>query len=250
MLQSLIIDDEPDARTVLSLLLTHYCPDVKILGTSDTIVCAAQKIKQLKPNLLFLDVEIRGATAFDLLKQFDNPDFKVIFITGYDCYALNAIKFSALDYLLKPIDHEELMGAVQKARQQLAYEQRSDNLLNLYDTLKTPSSKKNRIAVATQLGLELVPVKDIIHCEASGGYTILHLKNQKRILSSKDLKHFTELLKDYDFYRIHDAHLIAYTHISKVLNEDGGVVLTDDGIKIPIARRRKNDFMAWVNSFM
>jgi two-component system LytT family response regulator len=140
----------------------------------------------------------------------------------------------------------ELVNAVQKAQMQVEYEQHLDNLKNLFETLKNPRDKKNKIAVATQPGLELVPVEDIIRCEASGGYTVLHLKNKKHIVSSKDLKSFNELLEDYDFYRVHDSHLIAYSHICKVLNEDGGVVLTNDNSKIPISRRRKNDFQAWL----
>ena len=158
--------------------------------------------------------------------------------------------FLLLDYLLKPINDVELVNAVQKAHLQLEYEHRVDNLLNLFETLKNPKDKKNKIAVATQPGLELIPVEDIIRCEASGGYTILHLKNKKNIISSKDLKSFSELLEDYDFYRIHDAHLIAYSHISKILNEDGGIVLTTDGVKIPISRRRKNDFQVWLKGFV
>ena len=250
MLNALIIDDEQSARNALAILLTTYCSDITVLGTADSVAVGAQKILTLKPNLLFLDVEMRGETGFDLLQKFSNPNFKVIFVTGHDQYALNAIKFSALDYLLKPINDVELVNAVQKARLQLEYEHRVDNLLNLFDTLKNPKDKKNKIAVATQPGLELIPVEDIIRCEASGGYTILHLKNKKHIISSKDLKSFSELLEDYDFYRIHDAHLIAYSHISKILNEDGGVVLTTDGIKIPISRRRKNDFQAWLKGFL
>ena len=250
MLKILIVDDEPSARNALSSLLTHYCPDAKIMGIADSVAEGAHKVLQLKPNLLFLDVEMRGETGFDLLQQFKNPNFKVIFVTGHNQYALNAIKFSALDYLLKPINDVELVNAVQKARLQLEYQTRMDNILNLFDTLKNPRDKKNKIAVATQPGLELIPVEDIIRCEASGGYTILHLKQQKHIISSKDLKHFSELLEDYDFYRIHDAHLISYAHISKVLNEDGGVVLTDNGIKIPISRRRKNDFLVWLKGFL
>ena len=249
MLKALIIDDEQSARDALSILLTNYCPDVTILGSADSVATGARNILTLKPNLLFLDVEMRGETGFDLLQQFNNPSFKVIFVTGHNQYALNAIKFSALDYLLKPINDVELVNAVQKARLQLEYSHRMDNLINLFDTLKNPRDKKNKIAVATQPGLELIPVEDIIRCEASGGYTILHLKNKKPIISSKDLKNFNELLEDYDFYRIHDSHLIAYSHISKVLNEDGGVVLTTDGIKIPISRRRKNDFQVWLKGF-
>lgn len=250
MLKALIIDDEHSAKDALSMLLKNYCPDVTILGTADSVTTGSHKILNLKPNLLFLDVEMRGETGFDLLQKFSNPNFKVIFVTGHNEYALNAIKFSALDYLLKPINDVELVNAVQKARLQLEYEHRMDNLINLFDTLKHPRDKKNKIAVATQPGLELIPVEDIIRCEASGGYTILHLKNAKNIISSKDLKSFNELLEDYDFYRIHDSHLISYAHISKVLNEDGGVVLTNDGHKIPISRRRKNDFQVWVKGFL
>lgn len=250
ILKALIIDDEQSARDALSILLTNYCLDVTILGTADDVPTGSQMILNLKPDLLFLDIEMRGVTGFDLLQQFKNPYFKVIFVTGHNQYALNAIKFSALDYLLKPINAVELVNAVQKAKLQIEYEHRVDNLLNLFETLKNPKDKKNKIAVVSQPGIELIPVEDIIRCEASGGYTVLHLRNNKKIISSKDLKSFAELLEDYDFFRIHDSHLISYAHISKVLTEDGGVVLTSDGNKIPISRRRKNEFQDWLKGFM
>ena len=250
MLNALIIDDEQNVKTVLTKSLAKYCPDVRILATADSVTMAAQKIVLLKPNLLFLNVQMPDKMGFDLLQNFENPSFKVIFVANDNQYALKAFKYAALDYLLKPIDDIELVRAVQKAKLQLAYEDRINTFIHLFDTLKVPKDRKTKIGVATQIGLELIRVEDIISCEAASGYTILHLKNNKQLISSKDLKHFSQVLKGYDFHRVHESHLVAYAFISKVLNEDGGMVLTTDGVKIPISRRHKNDFNVWLKGFL
>lgn len=246
MIKALIIDDEPNAREILGKLLGAYCPEVEIVGMAGTVSDGFMMIQQLKPELLFLDIEMQGETGFDLVQRFQNPLFKVVFVTAYDQYALKAIKFSALDYLMKPVNDVELVNAVQKAKQYIQSTTHLDNLQNLISTLKNPFDKKNKIAISTQIGIEMVEIDTIIRCEASGSYTTLYLKDQRPIVSSRDLKSFQELLEDYNFFRVHDSHLIAYYHINKVLNEDGGVVITSSNERIPISRRRKSDFQDWL----
>jgi two-component system, LytTR family, response regulator len=248
MIKALIIDDEPNAREILGKLLGAYCPDVEVIGMAGTVPDGFMMIQQLKPELIFLDVEMQGETGFDLVQRFQDPPFKVIFVTAYDQYALKAIKFSALDYLMKPVKEVELVNAIQKAKQYIQGKTNLDNLQNLITTLKHPFDKKNKIAISTQIGIEMVEIDSIIRCEASGSYTTLYLKDQRPIVSSRDLKNFQELLEDYKFFRVHDSHLIAYHHILKVLNEDGGVVVTSSSERIPISRRRKTDFQDWLKS--
>jgi two-component system, LytTR family, response regulator len=248
MLTTILIDDESHARESLSKMLSLNCPDVLMLDTASSADEAFLKINKLKPDLLFLDVEMPNGTGFDLLTRFPKPSFKVIFVTGFDQYALNAIKFSALDYLLKPINAKELVEAVDKATNQLSNKNDLGDLKNLLSTLQNPRSRKNKLAVPTQQGLEMIEIQEIIRCEAANGYTIIHVQDGKPLLSSRDLKTYQELLEDYDFFRIHDSHLIAHFHVQKVLNEDGGTVVLSNEIKLPIARRRKSDFMDWLKT--
>ncbi len=248
MFKTLIIDDEAHARESLSKMLSLNCPDITILGTASSANEAFEKITKLKPDLIFLDVEMPNGTGFDLLTRFSKPTFKVIFVTGFDQYALNAIKFSALDYLLKPINAKELVEAVEKASNQLPNQNGLGDLKNLLSTLQNPRSRKNKLAVPTQQGLEMIEIQEIIRCEAANGYTIIHVQDGKPMLSSRDLKTYQELLEDYDFFRIHDSHLIAHFHVQKVLNEDGGVVVLTNEVKLPIARRRKSDFLDWLKA--
>lgn len=248
MLTTLLVDDESHARESLSKMISLHCPDILVLDTASSADEAFLKITKLKPDLIFLDVEMPNGTGFDLLTRFPKPTFKVIFVTGFDQYALNAIKFSALDYLLKPINAKELVEAVDKASNQLSNQNGLGDLKNLLSTLQNPRSRKNKLAVPTQQGLEMIEIQEIIHCEAANGYTIIHVQDGKPMLSSRDLKTYQELLEDYDFFRIHDSHLIAHFHVQKVLNEDGGVVVTSNDAKLPIARRRKSDFLEWLKA--
>jgi two-component system LytT family response regulator len=248
MFTTLIVDDEAHARESLSKMLSFNYPDIQVLGTASSADDAYEKIIKLNPDLLFLDIEMPNGTGFDLLTRFAKPTFKVIFVTGFDQYALNAIKFSALDYLLKPINAKELKEAVEKAISQLSNQKGLGDLKNLLSTLQNPRSRKNKLAIPTQQGLEMIEIQEIIRCEAANGYTIIHLQKDKPILSSRDLKTYQELLEDYDFFRIHDSHLIAHLHVQKVLNEDGGVVVMSNEIKLPIARRRKSDFLEWLKT--
>ncbi|MES2519743.1 MAG: LytTR family DNA-binding domain-containing protein [Bacteroidota bacterium] len=248
MFTTLIVDDEAHARESLSKMLSSNCPNVKILNTASSAEDAYEKILKFNPDLLFLDIEMPNGTGFDLLTRFTKPTFKVIFVTGFDQYALNAIKFSALDYLLKPINAQELKDAVEKASLQFSSQKGMGDLKNLITTLQNPRSRKNKLAVPTQQGLEMIEIQEIIRCEAANGYTIIHLQEGKPLLSSRDLKTYQELLEEYDFFRIHDSHLIAHFHVHKVLNEDGGVVVMSNDAKLPIARRRKSDFLEWLKT--
>jgi two-component system, LytTR family, response regulator len=245
---ALIIDDEAHAREGLETLLTLHCPAIQILGTASSSDEAFDRITKLNPDILFLDIEMPNGSGFDLLTRFPKPTFKVIFVTGFDQYALNAIKFSALDYLLKPVNAMELKEAVEKAIQQLSSHKGLGDLKNLLSTLQNPRNRKNKLAIPTQQGLEMIEIQEIIRCEAASGYTIIHVLDSKPLISSRDLKTYQELLDDYDFFRIHDSHLISHFHVQKVLNEDGGVVIMRNDIKLPIARRRKSDFLEWLKT--
>ncbi|MCU0324590.1 MAG: LytTR family DNA-binding domain-containing protein [Spirosomaceae bacterium] len=248
-LKAILVDDEPNAVDSLAILLNEFCKEIQIVGKANTLAEAQTQINETDPDIVFLDIEMPNGSGFDLLTLFPNPSFKVIFVTAYDRYAINAIKFSALDYLLKPVAVDDLKEAVAKAFSEIKDRGMFDNLKNLVQTLQNPRNRKNKITIPTQMGIELVEVESIIRCESARGFTILHLPKLKTIVSSRDLKSFQELLEEYDFYRVHDSHLVSYYHIERVLNKDGGVVLTSDNFEVPIARRRKNEFIEWLRNF-
>lgn len=248
-LRAVIVDDEFNAVEALAKSLIEHCPKVTVVGKAFSADEGYQQIVEQQPDLVFLDIQMPPSSGFDLLTRFPNPEFKVIFVTAFDYYALNAIKFSALDYLLKPVMPSDLREAVSKAFTQIKEKRLTDDLKNLLHNLQNPKNRKNKVSIPTQNGIELVEIKQIIRCEAVNGFTILHLDTNKQLVSSRDLKFYQEVLEEYDFYRIHDSHLVSYFHISKVLNSDGGVVLTTDNSQIPIARRRKTEFMDWLKNF-
>jgi two-component system, LytTR family, response regulator len=248
-LTAIVVDDEPNGVEALCQSLQYYCPEVELLGVAHNIIEAQDLITKHKPQVVFLDIEMPEGTGFDLLAQYKHPDFKVIFVTGYDHYALNAIKFSALDYLLKPVAPDDLQQAVSKAIAQVREQGILDNFQALLQNLKNPRNRSNRITIPTQRETEFVEVGNIIRCEAKSGITMIYLQNAKPIASARDLKIYQELLEDYGFFRVHDSHIISYHHIRKILNQDGGLVQTTDNAQIPIARRRKQDFMEWMNEF-
>jgi two-component system, LytTR family, response regulator len=248
-IQTILIDDEHNAVEALSKLLAEYCPQVEVIAKAHSADEAYLLIIKHQPDLIFLDIQMPSGSGFDLLTQFPNPDFKVIFATAFDFYALNAIKFSALDYLLKPIAPIDLKEAVAKATTQIKSKQLTDDLQNLINTLQNPRNRKNKINVSTQSGIELIEVNQIVRCEAVNGFTILHLENRKNLVSSRDLKFYNEVFDEYDFYRVHDSHLVSYHHIKKIANADGGIVLMSDTAKVPISRRRKSEFMDWLKNY-
>jgi two-component system, LytTR family, response regulator len=249
MIQALIIDDEPNAREVLNSMIRAYCPEVEVTGLAGNITDAYAMIQDLKPQLLFLDIEMQGETCFELIERFENPNFDVIFVTGYDNFVLKAIKFSALEYLLKPVNDVELINRVQKAMQKEEGYKLKDKLQNLITIIRNPYNKKNKIGIQTTQGIQMIEIDTIVRCEASGRYSILYLKDKRLIVTLKDLKSFQELLSDYGFYRIHDAHLISHTHIHKIVEGDEDVVITAHQERIPISRRRKKDFEEWLRRF-
>ncbi len=248
-IRTILIDDEQNAVEALHKLLTEYCPQIEVLEKLNSANEAYHAIISHQPDLIFLDIQMPSGSGFDLLARFPNPDFKVIFATAFDFYALNAIKFSALDYLLKPVAPNDLKEAVSKATIQIRSKQLTDDLQNLIHNLQNPRNRKNKVNISTQSGIELIEIDQIVRCEAVNGFTVLHLDNKKDLVSSRDLKFYQEVLEEYDFYRVHDSHLVSYFHIKRINNNDGGVVLTSDNTQVPISRRRKPEFMDWLKKY-
>lgn len=245
MIRAIIVDDEQHCIIRLSEMLTNYCPrQIELVATCDNADDAIAAIKSLKPDLLFLDVELQETTGMDLLRQFPQIDFEVIFTTAYEKYAIQAFKFNAIDYLLKPIDADELTMAVGKFDKIL--DQRGLNnklevlLQNFYN--KT-SSQTKKITVPSGNELLFLEVNQITRCEADVNYTTIYLKDKRKIMVAKTLKDFDDLLTEYGFFRIHNSHLININYIHSYQKGKGGYVVLTDGTNLEVSTRRKELFL-------
>nr|WP_233167051.1 LytTR family DNA-binding domain-containing protein [Pedobacter sp. ASV2] len=246
MITAILVDDEPINNSNLKALLLRHCQQMDIIATANTADEALNQIFSLKPDVVFLDIEMPDKNGFDLLKSIENPQFAVVFVTAYDAYGIMAIKFSALDYLLKPINIEELKHTVVKIEQSVAAKKqnlRLENLLNLLD--KKNPDQNQKIALPTQKETYLVPIKEIVRCESSNNYTTFFLTNGTEHLISRPLYEYDEWLTPYGFIRCHQSHLINKKHVKSILNEDSGYLIMDFRTKkIPIAKQRKAQVLA------
>lgn len=237
-LKAIIVDDERHARENLSGMLAEYCPDIKVIGEAADPVTAEKLIIDLNPDLLFLDIRLSSSTGFDLLAKIERRNFGVIFVTAYDNYAIKAIKFSAVDYIMKPIDPAELKMAVKKYARKLEVDKKSVQLELLIENLSKERAF-NRLGVHTEDRVEMLVVKRIIRMQGESNYTKIFLDNGKAILVSKTLVEFEDLLNDLGFLRVHKTHLVNVFHI-KSLKRNGDIKLVLlDGSIIPVSRRRK-----------
>ncbi|MVM33080.1 response regulator [Spirosoma sp. HMF4905] len=256
-LRAVLIDDETNAREALTNLLRILCPEVEIVGEAKNADLGIELIKKEKPNLVFLDIQMPGKTGFDLLASFDKVDFGVIFTTAYQEFAIRAFRFSAIDYLLKPIDPDELQAAVEKFKSQIAgvNPQQLQILQEHLDSTQSPrlvERKKNdnqRIALPTAEGIHFVQMTDIIQCESLGSYTKFHLVKGAPIVVSRLLKEYEEILDNYYFFRVHQSNIVNLEHIKRYVKGDGGQVWMSDNTEIEVSRRRKEEFLSLLSDF-
>lgn len=240
-INAILIDDERKALAILKNKLERLCPDVTIIAETQSPVEGLELIKELKPQLVFLDVAMPEMSGFDMLAEIENPKFEIIFATAFDNYAIEAIKQCAIGYLVKPVDNQSLVETVNKAILNIEEKSALDKNKLLIENLGVQTFQKKKIVIPTQEGLEFVKISEIVNCEGTNGYTWIHLDNKKSILSSHSIGHFYKLLENQDFYLVHKSHLINLDHIEKYLNE--GYVLLTNNNKIPVSRNRRNDFL-------
>ncbi len=240
MIRILIIDDEIDAIEALRMMLEEFCENVEIIGTSQSPLEGIKMINQLKPDLLLLDIEMPGGNGFDVLEATSLLNYKVIFTTAYNHYAIRAIKYGALDYLMKPIDIDELQSAVDLAKEQL------DGMIDhqiarneFLEHVKQPDVLNERIAICVKEGYAFIDHAEIIYLQSEGSYTRFFTLNQEYIVS-KNLKTYEELLPSDGFLRVSNSHLVNIQNIRNYLREDGGILMMTNGNKITISRARKN----------
>lgn len=247
MINAIIIEDEKKSREVLETLVKSNCPGVSLIDSAGSVAQGVELIRKVNPDLVFLDIEMADGSGFDLLEQLPQSKFEVIFTTASDQHALRAIKYSAIDYLLKPIDAEELKNAVDKIQKKQSSADNLENLQFLLQNLRKPAEQYSKITLPTGNAYEIVNVKDIIRCEADGSYTSFFLENKKKMLVSASLKHYEDLLPENDFIRVHHHHLININHVVRYLKTDGGYAVMSDGTQIEISRRKKEAFLQRLN---
>jgi two-component system, LytTR family, response regulator len=238
MIKTIIIDDEPYCCETLEIMIGKFCPELTIEAVLHSGAEAIEALAQFSPQLVFLDIEMPYMNGFEFLEKVHSINFGLIFTTSYDQYAIKAIRFSALDYLLKPIDREELIHAVAKVSKsiQSPTELQLELLLQKFNTPKNPIK---RIALPTMEGLQMVEMDAIISCSSDSNYTNFFLKNNKKLTASRTMKDVEELLSDYSFLRVHKSFLINLNEIHKYIKGEGGYLIMSDGTNIDVSRSRK-----------
>lgn len=242
-LRCVMIEDEPDNRQNLRLMIAAYCPQLEIVAEAGSVEEGLKVVRQTRPDLLFLDIELQDGTGFDLLAGLQGQEVNVIFVTAYTHYAIKAIKFNAVDYLMKPIDIGELCLAVDKASRKT---EAKDNLLkirNLISNLGTADNGSKRIALASVDALKMVEVRNIIRLEGENNYTRFYFKNEPSMLVSKTIKEYEGMLQDFDFFRVHQSHLVNMAYVTSYVKGEGGYLIMTDGTQVVVSRHRKPELI-------
>ncbi|MBN3582331.1 response regulator transcription factor [Algoriphagus aestuarii] len=242
-LQVIIVEDEFHSRETLKTFIKEYCPEVELLDTAANVEEAIEKINDKKPNLVFMDIELQTGTGFDVIQKVRHKDFHLIFTTAFEHYAIKAIKFSSIDYLLKPIDLEELLEAVQKAKDLIQSESRQNLLENLLSNFQAPQPENRKICLSTSEGIEFIPTNHICYCEANGSYTDFHLKDNRKLVVSKNLKEYENLLSEMDFMRVHNSFLINLSEVKKFIKSEGGYIVMNNDKQVSISNSKREEFM-------
>lgn len=243
MTTAILIDDDANLRAGMRQMLFRYAPDISIIGEADSVLSGVEAVHRLKPNVLFLDIQLTDGTGFDVLEKLAEINGKitsqVVFITAHEQYAIKAFRFSALDFLLKPVDPDELQKVIQKIKEVMS---KSDNYAHidlLLENIRRKVDHFKRIALSTSEGIHLFEISDIIRCESEDNYTKFYIKNNKPILISKTLKEYEELLTEHGFERIHQSHLINLAYLKSYIKKEGGYVVMADNSNLPISQRKK-----------
>lgn len=238
---AIIIDDEADARTLLRRMIESFCPDISIAGEADSVQSGVRLLREQAADVVFLDIQLEGGTGFDLLDFFPRPTFQIVFTTAYDSFALRAFRYHAIDYLLKPIASNEFIQSIDRVKAGMLA-----NQTPFFEHLKSSfhRQKFDKIAVSASEGISFLPLAQIVRMESDGNYTTFVMESGEKVTASKIIKDFEDLLPESDFCRIHQSHIVQIKYVRKFLKEDGGYALMSTGEKIPVSRRKKDEFLA------
>lgn len=243
MIKAIIVDDELGARESLSKMVEKNCKNIEIVAKADSMITAYEMITKHQPDLVFMDIEMPNGNAFDLLEKFDKIDFEIIFTTAYDHYAIKGIKYSAIDYLLKPIDPEELVQAVHRFQEKAGQKNFLDQKIKMLLTNIKPENKIKKVGLPDGDGLVFINLSDIIRCDSDSNYTFFILTNGKKIIASRTLGEYEQMFADDNFFRVHRSHLINLQHVKKYIKGEGGYVVMSDNSQVEVSRRNKLEFL-------
>lgn len=245
MIAAIIIDDEMHCRKTLAILLKEYCPEVQVVDQCSDADAGLKSIAKFNPDLVFLDIEMPGMNGFDMLEQFSEIPFAVVFTTGYDQYAIKAFRFYAIDYLLKPIEPKGLINAVHKVKTQKQLPS-ADQFQMLLNKINNREEIFPKIPVPTSDGFDLIPIDQVLFCEAKDNYTYFNLKNKKKIIACRMLKEVEEQLNDFSFFiRVHNSYIVNIKEVKKYVRGEGGYVIMSDDSTVNVSRSRKEILLKW-----
>src|SRR5690554_6841067 len=244
MTTAVLIDDDKNLREGMKGLLVRYAPEITIVGEAESVAQAISVLNSLQPQVVFLDIQLGDGTGFDILEKLTEKNgkisFQVVFITAHEQYAIKAFRFSALDFLLKPVDPDELQKVIQKIKTTLQKNDSFSHIDLLLENIRKKVDNFKRIALSTSDGIHLFEVSDIIRCESTDNYTTFYIKNSKPVMISKTLKEYEELLAEHGFERVHQSHLINLNYLKSYIKKDGGYVIMSDNSNLPVSQRKKD----------
>lgn len=247
MLKTIIVDDEPNNILNLTILIGKYCPELTISGTAGNAEDAISLITSIDPDLVFLDIQMPDKNGFELLRLLPKKDFEIIFVTAYDQYGIQAVKFAALDYLLKPVNIEELKLAVAKAVVKSAIKEKNQQLENLvWYVEQKQNMEEHRLALPTSKETRFIRPRDIIRCESSNNYTTFFFSDKSKLIVSKPIYYYEEILEPYGIKRCHQSHLVNRSFVKSWTKEEGDYLILENGDQIPVSRQQKERISAWI----
>jgi len=242
---AIVVDDIPEALQMLSNDIEKHHPEITLIGKANSVISAAKLLQKNHPDILFLDIMLGDGTGFDILEIVPKLKSKIIFVTASDEYAIKAFKFAAIDYILKPYSNEDLANAIKKAKEQI--QPNKEQLSVLQDSIKNPRSTSQKISLHTSEKIIVVQISEILRCKSDNNYTTFYLENGQRILVSKTLKYYADMLKEHQFIRVHQSHLINIKYIKEFIKSDGGYLILKDKTNIPVSVRKRNEVMEILN---
>lgn len=245
MIRTILIDDEDHIRKILQHKITKCCTDLEIVGEANSAQKGYELIKELKPDLVFLDIAMPKETGFDLLKRFDSINFEIIFATGFDNFAINAIEFCAIGYLTKPINDDKLSQTIAQAKKRILQKKSNTQVTQLIHNLSNPGNQQNKICIPSMNDLEFVTISKIIRCEGVNKMTRIIIEGQKEIISSYNIGNYHKMLEPYGFFVTHKSHLVNLSFIKKYQKD--GMIILEDGSTVPVAKRRRKEFLESLN---
>jgi two-component system LytT family response regulator len=248
MIKAILIDDELHSLETLKIEINRHVSNIKIIGTANSGEKGIELINSLKPDLVFLDIEMPWMNGFEMLQNLGKVDFNLIFVTAYDSYAIQAFKFSAMGYILKPVQKEDLIEAMERLEEKKSSGISDTHFKNLIENLSHRNAKFPKIALSTAESFEFVRVDNILRCEADKNYTNIFLKDNTRFFLAKTLKEMEAMLKNHGFIRTHQSHLINPIYIKRFIKSDGGYIIMEDGSQVAVARARKDRLMDYISS--